>query len=488
VIKDRTRYEYSPFGGLAKVTDVLGHEYRFTYTPRTEVDSLYLPRGVKERLTYDLDGNLATHVVRNGSGGLVRNLSLRYDGRGRMVGSYGQPDTVKTYYSGLGHLTKSSRWLHGVTVTGLPRRDAVHGTFTNDAIGNVRTLATLDSVRINGVHQGSTSRSRSQTYDFATARLNGSHDVGSNDTTWYDAAGNGTFTYQRGYTPSAAVNDRASFYDADGRLRAADFRRSENPVGTAPYRATFEEYRYDALGRRVWVRARRMCENYSNSYDALECRQQLIRRTVWDGEREFWEIQMPGHDGSTYMENDTITVNLPRTPESMDPHPFYGRVVYTHGLELDQPVGITRIGYVDFKNGTPRTVFQPFTVIPGWSLLGDPDGQYIAETTVAACTPNGTAPCVYVESPMRWLAYGAPARLMDHWYGTIIENKADRTGTFYRRNRYYDPGHGALHPGRSHRACGRTESLRVCGRRSGQLRGSVWAEGLRAHPYPAPGD
>jgi RHS repeat-associated protein len=31
---------------------------------------------------------------------------------------------------------------------------------------------------------------------------------------------------------------------------------------------------------------------------------------------------------------------------------------------------------------------------------------------------------------------------MDHWFGTIIENKADRSGVFYRRNRYYDQATG----------------------------------------------
>jgi RHS repeat-associated protein len=194
----------------------------------------------------------------------------------------------------------------------------------------------------------------------------------------------------------------------------------------------------------VWVRARGLCDYYSDPYAMLECQQSLVRRTIWDGERELWEIQMP--DTADYREQDTVTVNLPRlvvepNDEEVDPHPFYGRILYTHGLELDQPMGITRFGYVDFKQGTQRTVFQPFTVIPNWSLRGDPDRQYLADTTVTACS-GGFAPCVLLEDPMQWWAYGAPPRLMDHWYGTIIENKADRSGVFYRRNRYYDPQTG----------------------------------------------
>lgn len=37
-----------------------------------------------------------------------------------------------------------------------------------------------------------------------------------------------------------------------------------------------------------------------------------MRRTVWDGDREFYEIQMPGGDGSAHLERDVWTLNQPR--------------------------------------------------------------------------------------------------------------------------------------------------------------------------------
>jgi RHS repeat-associated protein len=447
VLKDRTSYLYYSFGELERVTDLLGHQYRYTYSLRTEQDSLYLPRGVKERFTYDQDGNLATYVVRNGAGALMRNLTMRYDGRGRLVRSLGLPDTLIVRHSGLGHVVSSNLVTHGFNQVGGTLDHTVNETFTNDALGNLRSMVSTATV----VAQGAstiTNRGQALTYLGQTSRLSKSEStIGPfvRDTTWFDQAGNTVFTYQSAFVSTATLQDRASFYDAEGRLRAADHRRyDEFQSFTKPYQWSFEEYRYDALGRRVWVRARRFCRNDEplEAYAKMECNQSLIRRTVWDGEHELWEMQMPGEVGSAYLENDTVTVNVPRTSESLDPHPFYGRVAFTQGLAIDQPLGITRIGYVDFKFGTPRTVFQPFTVVPGWNLRGDPDRQYIAEPTVAVCTGSGTTPCVYVESPMRWHTYGAPGRLMDHWYGTVIENKVDKAGTHFRRNRYYDQGTG----------------------------------------------
>ncbi|MGH8436901.1 MAG: RHS repeat-associated core domain-containing protein [Pseudomonas sp.] len=439
-IADKTRYEYHAFGELAKVIDPLSHEYRFTYTPGLQLDSLYLPRNVRENFTYNADGNVASHVARNGSGQLIRDVAIRYDGRGRQVRMRGLPDTLDAFHSGLGHLVKTEFRTGANTRSGDVAKLTTHELFTNDAMGNRRTATTHDSTFVNGVFAQRTFRDEVQTFAPQTGRLNGT-DAIAIDTSWYDPAGNLTFTYQRIPSGSAPVQDRAFFYDAEGRLRAVDQRYFEGSGPLAPYQATFEEYRYDALGRRVWVRAQRLCDRYTDDYAMLECQQHLIRRTVWDGEHELWEIQMPGQDSSAYLEFDTVTVNLPRTAEGLDPHPYYGRVLYTHGLQLDQPVGITRVGYVDFKPGTARTEFQPFTVIPDWSLRGDPDRQYLAEPSVTRCT-TGFAPCVLLDHPMRWLSYGAAPRLMDHWLGTVIENKADRSGVFYRRNRYYDQGTG----------------------------------------------
>jgi hypothetical protein len=70
---------------------------------------------------------------------------------------------------------------------------------------------------------------------------------------------------------------------------------------------TFEEFRYDALGRRVLGRTRRACRNILG----VECIAETIRRTIWSGAQELAEIQMPGGDAdfAATLENDTLPVN-----------------------------------------------------------------------------------------------------------------------------------------------------------------------------------
>lgn len=113
--------------------------------------------------------------------------------------------------------------------------------------------------------------------------------------------------------------------------------------------AVFEEYRYDALGRRVLVRARRGCQN-DPGYHNGECCIGKLRCIVWDGEHELYEIQMPGQDGSALLENDTAKVALPSDSydtNKTDPNPYFGRVAYTHGPGVDQPLSLVRLGYGD---------------------------------------------------------------------------------------------------------------------------------------------
>jgi hypothetical protein len=90
--------------------------------------------------------------------------------------------------------------------------------------------------------------------------------------------------------------DRASYYDAAGRLRAVDARTAVLGEFFPDYTCAFEEYRYDALGGSVWVRARRTCEQQDRDFEGA-CKLSKIRRTVWDGDQELYEIQMPGDSG-----------------------------------------------------------------------------------------------------------------------------------------------------------------------------------------------
>ena len=88
-----------------------------------------------------------------------------------------------------------------------------------------------------------------------------------------------------------------------------------------------EEYRYGALGRRVWVRTRRFC-NLSNP--PHECSFDTVRWMVWDGDHLLHEIRMA--DTNAERESDGEPLQQERSATGWDPNPGLGRVLLTHGL------------------------------------------------------------------------------------------------------------------------------------------------------------
>jgi type II secretory pathway component GspD/PulD (secretin) len=69
-----------------------------------------------------------------------------------------------------------------------------------------------------------------------------------------------------------------------------------------------EEYRYDALGRRVWVRMQSNCLS-----DNAECHAPLVRRTTWDGAQELAEIQAPGTEATFLVGSQRPFVQVSRS-------------------------------------------------------------------------------------------------------------------------------------------------------------------------------
>src|SRR5260370_23293216 len=113
---------------------------------------------------------------------------------------------------------------------------------------------------------------------------------------YYDSAGNQQFSSAMNLANGMVATERASFFAADGSLRMVDARAAQVPH---PYHGEWqtyavEDYRYDALGRRVWVRARKWCDDTFKSWPAgTECRVGDLRRTIWNGDQELAGIQMP---------------------------------------------------------------------------------------------------------------------------------------------------------------------------------------------------
>jgi RHS repeat-associated protein len=203
----------------------------------------------------------------------------------------------------------------------------------------------------------------------------------------------------------------------------------------------FEEYRYDALGRRVLVHAQRTCQD-CGQYAQGEGNLDLIRRTVWSGDQELWEIQMPGDPALGYVENDTAQVRMGMTEDYLDVNPFFGRLAYTYGMGTDRPLSITRVRYASHPYGGSFTAWAPFTVVPLWNAQGTPDLGYFGQSGLAQCSPERTTDCILLDWPRDGRIYGSADHLWGVFHGTLIQNKADKAGTFYRRNRYYDPASG----------------------------------------------
>ena len=166
---------------------------------------------------------------------------------------------------------------------------------------------------------------------------------------------------------------------------------------------------------------------------------------------------MPGGD-STYeiaaYENDTQTLQLPSLYTAKDTFPldrnqYFGRVVYIPGRGIDQPIGVTRINYEYQHDDTigapiPWKVAGPITTMPFWNRNGDaPLGAFTDGSRALCHPPTSPTDCVTVVWSYLWSAYDRRRGIFgENWFGTILENKRDKSNLSYSRNRYYDPQTG----------------------------------------------
>ncbi|HEX2077899.1 MAG TPA: RNase A-like domain-containing protein, partial [Longimicrobium sp.] len=355
----------------------------------------------------------------------------------------------------MGYLTYSRTESNGAKINNATPTSEVTEQPRYDALGNQISRSTQSSFDL-ARYGRTTTVSEVFRYHPGTGRLRAKNTAVHGDTLVYDAAGNLVWeTYTTpGLTASDDFRDHAYFYDAEGRLRASDTRTVDDPTNQlSNYSRAFEEYRYDALGRRVLVRARRECNQ--DQYSAL-CELGWLRRTIWDGEQELIEIQAPGGQQpyySQYMENDTAHVNLalangsPPDWYTVDPNPFYGRVLYVHGLSLDYPLALVRMGYGDRLDTANvdrgyRAV-EPYVIVPHWNSRGQAVlGTYDDGGWRRCQWLSGYKRCNFLQWPEMWAGYARPDMRENAWHGTLITDKADGSGLSYRRNRYYDPSSG----------------------------------------------
>ncbi|MGQ0765418.1 MAG: RHS repeat-associated core domain-containing protein [Gemmatimonadota bacterium] len=373
------------------------------------------------------------------------------------MATLGARDTVDAFYSGIGYLDslRTIQRALGNTNSDSLRYSAVERP-SYDGLGNVVGGTTLDSVRfwLGGASSGPTVTGSTRTVHFIPGVGRDTLDsiVGNGGGVRklrYDEAGNVVFsTFSGGM--GTLFSDRASFYDAAGQLVAADARfRDDNPLGIS--KSALEEYRYDALGRRIWVRSLKTCGRGNNPVPA-ECLASSIRRIVWDGAQELAEIQVPGGPGqSAYYEQDVGTYNAGLGQYGEDTNPYYGRVIYTFGTSIDQPLSVARYAYSDYPSNGSHTVWPDFVLHPYWDLKGAPSiGAFSNGAAFKQLVPGGTQ-CVVVPAtspqrcvPWNWQWGGAAynsqgTRANLSWQGSLLVDKQDAAGTMYRRNRVYDP-------------------------------------------------
>ncbi len=454
-------YAYNFWGALASITDIAGNTYSFAYNDIGELQTTTLPANITRTLGYDGAGRLSSDVITNSNTAstgfpydlqtAVRNFTItKRNARGQILSAtdptlIGGPIPSLTYDSA-GFLVKSDRSQRGYVLgSGGTPTFVANDTMAYDGLGNILSKQGAWSLLPNYATYTTTN-----TYNSAgrlsvqndSRTSNGGGSSSRYSSYAYDASGNTRFEVSK---PSSGATsnsgERASYYGADDRLIGTDVRSTGKRM--------LEEYRYDALGRRVWVSKDQGCAPTSD----LSCVTDGPTRTVWDGSDEVAEIKAPlGASNGAELNS-----GFPLIPWSVvgDPNPFYGRVVYAPGLTVDQPLSVTRYDYRDNPSGGVSATWPTFTLMPFWDYRGTPVyGVTTDGATAIPLNPGGTScpnpgvatttRCVLLSWNFAADAYRQESGnlLTLSWHGSVLQNKKDGSGLQYMRNRVYDPGTG----------------------------------------------
>jgi hypothetical protein len=185
-----------------------------------------------------------------------------------------------------------------------------------------------------------------------------------------------------------------------------------------------EQYRYHALGRRVWRRATNgwrgevrdtLCTRPAPS---TEC-QSFVERTVWDGDQILYEIRAQLEPGDPTSAGETDT------PQSL----HFNRAVYTHAGGIDNPIEILWLGdfqivplapHTDWRGSFIAATGEPeLTFTSGSEALMDkaPGDVWRQYMSVAHLTADGELPLpstgVYRGSLATKAGYVLPETLLE---------------------------------------------------------------------------
>jgi RHS repeat-associated protein len=224
-----------------------------------------------------------------------------------------------------------------------------------------------------------------------------------------DAAGNviisGAYV-DDGCTSQSSQTASNMYYASDNRLM---FVQKKTDDATS----TWEEYWYDALGRRVMTRTRHDMPTCVQS-PSMSC-PGFVERTVWDGDQVIGEQRTSGLD--------LITGGTP----------YYGTVRYVHLVGMDAPVAI-----LDARFSDARVIHYNWRGLAEASSFTD-GSPADCELTGGTCTRiawNAGEGVYFKRSTDPY------AGMIPVWIGSLPANGKGDAGLLYRRNRFFDPASG----------------------------------------------
>ncbi|MGH7649885.1 MAG: RHS repeat-associated core domain-containing protein, partial [Gemmatimonadaceae bacterium] len=398
-------------GRVIGIGDPGGHWFLYHYDALGRPDLVTYANGGKLMRTYDAEDEVTRRTELDPAGAILHNDTLAYDARGKVIYALDTVEQAYEGYSALGTLWSSIR--ENKHDPGFFKNDE---RFVADAMGNV-------VLRV--VHRANSSLptidSTATIFARRTGRLLVTSGTSGQSATAYTAAGERDSSIsQPRFSTSASTADRY-YYRPDGLLIAVDHRsciihpntacvlngltQFELPTGA------FEEYRYDALGRRVLTRT------LTDSVCATAPCVNAIMQVVFDGAQIAAEIRAPATALDSVAVGDSRGIQLPPPPNGAGAA-FYGTVAYLNGPELDQPLEIQNI--VPYRN---------------WRGLID-GGQCMSVCGIGNVTYPGASYEAYLS--LIPSTQSAPTG----WHGTLFDEGQDESGLMYRRNRYYDPATG----------------------------------------------
>ena len=442
---DSLTYGYhAELGVLTRITDPRGNRYRYDYDLAGRIDSVIVGTasidGTREERRYDAEGRSVAHARYGAAAlGLIYLDSLTLDAAGRTIraasstrANLSPADTTYFTYSGLGSVLARER------IDGASRTESEE--FRVDALGNVLASRAANS------DFGGPGDVRTSTFaflpggggsrGFLTRRETSAAPQREGEIFRQSADADGNLEQSQDQTrqPFAIGHEvtldtpTRQYYSAAGQLRAVQRYRvigQDNGAFVFRNNGVFEEYRYDALGRRVLVLARHVMPAGSRCTPAALCEplcnvngcNESVTRAVWDG-------------------NAMVHEERRRYPDEALTPPLYNIVEYVHGVETDRPLATldTRLPSLTRAiSYTWRGMAEASTTADGqagdnslgtgnFDRIAWVDGQGIYSRPTPQPNDNGGTPYL--------------------WGGSLLQDQQDRTGQHYRRNRYYDPQSG----------------------------------------------